>query len=407
MKKFFASKKKADTAKKTTEEELKPFDDDIEENTLSEVKTSSNAKNKGIGVIFIIIVAFFAIGIIARSVLKNNQTQQQSDLSSELEQKKETPDINQLPEIASEVELPDTETASDTQLPIIASDIQPINVNSPGENVPSQSDLRLASPLMAGGSSGSGLENNTNTTVSGAEMQRSDGNNQFQTENIDSSISMPSNNKLGSMLNPTVTIGTMAGKFGNLNLILTKGAFIPCNLKTRLETQIAGMVLCVLPRDIYSSNGKVILLEKGSIVTGEFQRSAEMGMSRIFVLWTRIQTPKGVYVNIDSPATDELGGSGIAGKVKNHWWKRFGNALLFSLIQDGITSGFDRLSRDDNNNNNIVYSNSQSTSDEIIKEILKSTSNIPPTIYRGQGSTVGIYLGRDLNFESVYRLRSY
>lgn len=401
MKNLFTPKKTAKTADKSND--FRPFEEAIEDNTLEEQKKGSNAKNKGITFIFLIVVAFFALGITFRSILKNNQTSEQNNLSS-LEQKKDTPDFNNLPVLASEPELPEIDSIPETPEVAAASDIQSIPVTATiNENpAPSQKELRLNAPLMAGNSGGG--EPGSNQNQNERENQTANGMNGLD-ENENTQLGFSPGNKLGSMLNPTVTIGTMAGQFGNLNLILNKGTFIPCNLKTKLDTQVAGMLSCVLPRDIYSSNGKVVLLERGSVVTGEFQKATEMGMNRIFVLWTRIQTPKGVYVNIDSPATDELGGSGVTGKVNNHWWKRFGNALLFSMIQDGITSGFERLARNDNSNNNIVYSNSQSTSDEIIKEILKSTSNIPPTIYRGQGSTVGIYLSRDLNFESVYKLR--
>ncbi|MFR1026550.1 MAG: TrbI/VirB10 family protein [Parasutterella sp.] len=75
-----------------------------------------------------------------------------------------------------------------------------------------------------------------------------------------------------------------------------------------------------MPRDVYSANGRVLLIERGSKAIGEYKGAVENGLNRIFVLWTQIQTPKGVRVNIDSPATDALGGSGMAGEIDFHWW---------------------------------------------------------------------------------------
>ena len=93
---------------------------------------------------------------------------------------------------------------------------------------------------------------------------------------------------------------------------------------------------------MYSDNGKVLLLEKGSQVTGEYQGAVQNGLNRIFVLWTRIKTPHGVLVNLDSPAADALGGAGLPGEVNYHWWKRFGRALLFTLIEDAFQYGMTR-----------------------------------------------------------------
>jgi type IV secretion system protein VirB10 len=403
-KNFFKSKKNTD--KLSNDDASKPFENiEIEENSLEIEEKGSNAKNKGIAIIFSIIIIFIFMGILARSIFKKDQNQQAQETARLEENHTKTPDFNKLPDINTESELPDI--IASNPAPASAPSVQAIPIASNSNSAytseiqpPSPRTLRLNAPLMAGGSGGSHGTNPIN-----------DSGNQVSTENpiFNTDADGQSKNKLGNMLRPTITTGTMAGSMGNLNLILTKGTFIQCYLKARLDTQVAGMTSCIIPRDIYSANGRVILIEKGSEVIGEFQNATELGMNRIFVLWTRIITPKGVFINIDSPATDTLGGSGITGKVNNHWWKRFGNALLFSMIQDGMAAGFERVSKNEKNgdNSNIVYSNSKNTSDEIVKEILKSTSNIPPTIYKNQGDSVGIYLARDLNFATVYKLRGY
>ncbi len=89
------------------------------------------------------------------------------------------------------------------------------------------------------------------------------------------------------------TPATRAVMMPDRNLLLAKGTFIDCILETKLDTTVPGMTSCVIPQDIYSANGKVLLIEKGSKAIGEYKGAVENGLNRIFVLWTQVQTPKG------------------------------------------------------------------------------------------------------------------
>lgn len=212
-----------------------------------------------------------------------------------------------------------------------------------------------------------------------------------------------SGGKLGGLLSSVSTPSTKAGMMPDRNLLLPKGAFIDCILETKLDTTVPGMTSCVLPRDVYSANGKVLLLERGSKAIGEYKGAVENGLNRIFVLWTQIQTPKGVRINLDSPATDSLGGSGMAGNIDFHWWARFGNALLFTLIEDGFD--FAMTKQTENNGGVNYYQNSQDGMEEIIREAMRQSGNIPPTLTKNQGERIGIFVARDVDFSSVYRLK--
>lgn len=254
----------------------------------------------------------------------------------------------------------------------------------------SPQQYRLDSPLMVGSrnDNNGGLDAGTiiNGGAAGAASLLGGGEEGKQTE-------------LGSLLNATATPSSEAGYRKNRNLTLAKGTFINCFMKTRFISEVAGMATCNIPRDIYSETGNVLLIERGSTVIGEYATSAKQGQTRMFVLWSEIRTPKGIKVNISSPATDQLGASGLDGYVNNHWFKRFGNALLFSLIQDGISN----LTSDYGNNNQIT--NTSENSDKMIEKILETTSNIPPTIYKNQGDAVGIIVARDVDFSKVYSLK--
>lgn len=207
-------------------------------------------------------------------------------------------------------------------------------------------------------------------------------------------------NSLAALLNSTPTASRRAGTLGDRNFVLAKGSFINCALQTRLDSTIPGMTSCVVTRNIYSDNGKVLLIERGSTVAGEYQANVRQGMKRIFVLWDRIKTPSGVVVRLESPATDPLGGAGLPGHVNNHFWTRFGGALLLSLVDDVAASA----TREANGPQN--FNSTGEAAQSMAAEALKSTVNIPPTLYKNQGEEVGIYVARDLDFSGVYRVQS-
>src|SRR3546814_20952540 len=52
-------------------------------------------------------------------------------------------------------------------------------------------------------------------------------------------------------------------------------------------------------------------------------------------MWTRAVTPRGVAIDIGSPASDPLGRAGVTGKIDRYFWQRFGAAMLFSVLDAG------------------------------------------------------------------------
>ena len=77
-------------------------------------------------------------------------------------------------------------------------------------------------------------------------------------------------------------------------------------------------------------------------------------------------------------------------------------ALWKRLIQDGFEFAGNQAS--DNNGGVNYYQNSQDGMEEIVREAMRQSGNIPPTLTRNQGSRIGIFVGRDLDFSSVYGL---
>lgn len=213
---------------------------------------------------------------------------------------------------------------------------------------------------------------------------------------------------LAANLKPTLLAGSQAHMLPHPDFLITKGTIIPCILQTRLNTQLAGYAKCVVPMDIRSTTGNVVLLDKGTLVTGEMQHGLLQGEDRVFIVWDRAETPEHSVIELDSPATDELGQSGIGVTVNNHWWKRFGSAILLSVIQGALDVGVEAASRigASGNNGGSYFNSFQSNGQTVANSALQAGLNIQPTGEKSQGKTVAIFVARDLDFSGIYELRT-
>ena len=180
------------------------------------------------------------------------------------------------------------------------------------------------------------------------------------------------------------------------NFLITAGSFIPCVLQSAMDSSQPGYVSCIVPRNVYSDNGRVVLMEKGTKIVGEYQGGLNRGQYRLFVLWTRAVTPRGIAIDVASPATDALGRGGMDGRVNNFFWQRFGTALLFSLVEDAATVGAEAVGNSAANTTR-VPSDAAST-------ILQQNGQIKPVLRKNQGEDVGITVAQDFDFSTVYGL---
>lgn len=259
-----------------------------------------------------------------------------------------------------------------------------------GNPIPTLEELKFAAPMMG---------------VTGGGAVTAAGNSPAANPDLSEGESLEGRD-LGQRLRSVKTPGTSASRLENRSLLLSKGTVIECILESRVDTTVPGMTSCVIPRDIYSMNGRVKLVEKGTKAIGEYQGSVANGLARIFMLWTELRTPHGVTVQLNSPAADALGAAGMGGYVDYHWWKRFGNALLFSMISDGFQYAIN-TANSNNNNGDVTYENTEDGMNEIIREAMRQSGDIPPTLIKNQGERVSIFVARDLDFSSVYGISSH
>jgi type IV secretion system protein VirB10 len=282
-----------------------------------------------------------------------------------------------------------TQTAGGSGQPGAAGNGTVANGQSSGAPMPTLGQRRLSGDVLVnlGGASGMlvNVADNTGTTAGFAG-------------------GTPPKNGFDEKLKPSQLIAGVAAQRPDLSMLLRRGTSIPCGQKTKIVTTHPGMVSCVISKDVYSADGKVLLVERGSEAFGE-QRSAMMqGEASIEVLWTRIDTPKGVAIDINSLGTDSLGASGHPAEVDNHLMQRFGGAVMLSLISDFGQALSNRAS---DGNATLRLTTTSTAGQDLATKALENTINIPPTGYSQQGAAINIFVARDMDFRSVYELARY
>lgn len=209
---------------------------------------------------------------------------------------------------------------------------------------------------------------------------------------------------LEESLKPSQLQATSASRHRSLDLMLLASTTIPCGQRTLIVSTNPGQTSCTVSKDVYSANGTTLLIERGSQVLGERSQPLQLGQELLPVLWNRIVTPRGVVIDINSLATDTLGASGLPVYVDEHWRKRFGAAIMLSLIGDLGQAAANKAS---NAEGTIRLTTTANAGQDLAARALDKTINIPPTGYSLQGEAINIFVARDLDFRRVYELARY
>ena len=227
-------------------------------------------------------------------------------------------------------------------------------------------------------------------------------------------------NALASSLSATITPGTSATINRNPSMTLAKGTLPDCTLLTAILTDQPGFLKCILSAPVMSMDGKVVLMEAGTTMEGEYTQGLQAGQKTIFTLWSRAVTPNFVSVQLNSPGTDALGRAGTSGYVDNKWFERFAGAIFFSLLQDAkqiyIADQDARAQRSSGSPYGTTYNigtqsmlsqlnNTANATNTIVEEMLKQGSQLKPSLYKNQGEIIKIFVARDVDFSTVYELR--
>ena len=224
-----------------------------------------------------------------------------------------------------------------------------------------------------------------------------------------------------------------ATKNNRIDALVAQGTMIRGVLETAVQSDLPGMVRAVVTENVWSFDGRRVLIPSGSRLVGEYKSGIAQGQTRVFVVWTRMLRSDGVSVQLGSNGTDDLGRAGNAGFIDNHYLERFGSAIMLSVV-GGVSQFLSAYGQNTNTNGNgsiitttdpvtgivtqtqtgvnqnqlslqareIAAQNVSQTLTNIAQEALRNSINIPPTIYLDQGTRIIVFVRRDLDFSALY-----
>ncbi|MGL4243463.1 MAG: type IV secretion system protein VirB10 [Beijerinckiaceae bacterium] len=225
---------------------------------------------------------------------------------------------------------------------------------------------------------------------------------------------------------------SVARRIERIDALIPQGTMIRGVLETAINSDLAGMVRAQTLEDVWSFDGRRVLVPKGTRLIGEYRAGVARGQTRIFIVWSRMLRADGVSVQLGSIGTDALGRSGMPGEVDNKYLERFGSAILLSLvggasqfiaglgqtnsntnsgnlqIVDPITGQVTTIQRDLSNQERIANARqiasaqTANTLTQLAQEALKDSIGIQPTIHVDQGEPIIVFVRRDLDFSRLY-----
>ena len=208
-----------------------------------------------------------------------------------------------------------------------------------------------------------------------------------------------------------------ATKVGQLNRMILQGKVVHAVLETAINTDIPGILRAIVSRDVYAESGGNILITKGSRLVGTYNSQIKAGQIRVAVIWNRLIRPDGIDIQIDSAGTDQLGRGGIAGEVYNKFWTKIANAFMVSYVVPIAASQAAKkmanmkttpISRTDDpktgtttiqtDSDSAIIQDSTKQFSDVVKEAVKDSAALTPTITVDQGTVINVLVQKDLIF---------
>jgi type IV secretion system protein VirB10 len=213
----------------------------------------------------------------------------------------------------------------------------------------------------------------------------------------------------------------------DLERVILQGKVMEAVLETAINTDLPGKLRGIISRDVYSEDGRRVVIPKGSRLIGSYSTEVRFGQARVFVIWTRIIRPDGIDAVLDGSedliAVDSLGRTGVYGDLDNRFFEIFGSSILLSTLTVAFAvaadaaAGTDSTTTTTTNSSTIGAGASTTTTSDPVADGVRSaitkvgsdTANIAsqmfnntPRITVDQGTRIKIFVNKDILFPPSY-----
>ncbi len=196
---------------------------------------------------------------------------------------------------------------------------------------------------------------------------------------------------------PQDTSRARAGAFANRGTTITQGTLIPAVLESALDSTRPGFARAVVSRDVRGFDGVRVLIPRGSRLIGEYGAEVQPGQNRALINWTRLIRPDGATIAIGSPVADTLGRTGIRARVNTHFFERFAGAILQSALDIGVNLASREIGAP------AIIALPGALGGVATQTI--QPQQITPTLTVKRGTSVSVFVARDLDFTGVEQRR--
>jgi type IV secretion system protein VirB10 len=188
---------------------------------------------------------------------------------------------------------------------------------------------------------------------------------------------------------------------------ISAGRHIHCTRDVAVNSELPGIITCVLPNEVRNDSNTLMLLPKGTHVIGPIQHGVIQGNDRLFVLWTEFRTSDDppIKIPIHSPAADELGRTGMTGAVNDHFWSNLLAAAVYSFVDAGPGLVEAAIQNNSHNNNQLNFNQLYAPEQSLAGKVLQQRLNRPPVLEANQGDDLTIVVGQDIDCSGAVSIR--
>lgn len=179
--------------------------------------------------------------------------------------------------------------------------------------------------------------------------------------------------------------------------VVMAGSVIAASLVTGINSDLPGMVIAQVTRNVFDSiTGRVLLIPQGSRLIGNYDSQVTYGQSRALLVWQRLVLPDGRSLRLDNmPASDPQGYAGLEDKLNAHTGRLLKGAAIATLLSVGTELS---LSGD----SDLVDAIRQGTQGSVSRagdSITRRNLDVAPTIEVRPGAPVRLLVRQDLVLE--------